>query len=116
MAGSHRLNGRGSPMKDDLSGGGSRYSRAIRESVWIYCPQLAWQLENVSSLVQGSRAVTVHAQPGTYDPTTSRLVKIHLADSSSWAELGNLKICFELVNKSQTAPLEFLRNPLIAFD
>ena len=25
-------------------------------------PQLAWQLKNVSSLVQGSRAVTVHAQ------------------------------------------------------
>ena len=79
-------------------------------------PQLAWPLKNVSSLVQGSRAVTVHAQPGTYNPTTSRLVKIHLADSSSWAELGSLKFCFELVNKSETAPFEFLGNPLIAFD
>ena len=86
----------------------------VQEEVLV--PQLAWQLKNVSSLVQGSRAVTVHAQPGTYDPLTSRLVKIHLADSSSWAELGSLKFCFELVNKSQTAPLEFLGNPLIAFD
>ena len=82
----------------------------------VFIPQLAWQMRNVSSLVQGSRAVTVHAQPGTYDPLTSRLVRIHLADSSSWAELGSLQFCFGLVNEAQTAPLEFLGNPLIAFD
>ena len=86
----------------------------VQEEVLI--PQLAWQLKNVSSLVQNSRAVTVHAQPGRYNPLTSRLVKIHLADSSSWAELGSLKLVFELKNNSMTAPLEFLGNPLIAFD
>ena len=58
----------------------------------------------------------MHAQPGRYNPLTSRLVKIHLADSSSWAELGSLKFCFDLKNNNLTAPLEFLGNPLIAFD
>ena len=45
----------------------------VAEEVLI--PQLAWQMKNTSSMVQGSRAVTVYSQPGTYDPLTSRLIK-----------------------------------------
>ena len=35
MLGSHRLNGCRSTMTDDQSGVGLRYSRAMRESVWV---------------------------------------------------------------------------------
>ena len=86
----------------------------VQEEVLI--PQLAWQLKNVSSMVESMEMATIHAQPGTYDPTTSRLVKIHLADSSRWAMLGSLKICFEIVNKSATKPLELICPPLGVFD
>ena len=69
----------------------------VQEEVRI--PQLAgYQLKDVSSMVEAAEMATIHAAPGVFNPETSRLVKIHLADSSRWANLGELKYCFDLVN------------------
>ncbi len=48
-------------------------------------PQLQWGLQNDASMIEASEDVVVYSQPGTFKPSTRRLVKIHLADSSRWA-------------------------------
>ena len=60
-------------------------------------PQLQWGLQNVASMIEASEDVVVYSQPGTFKPSTSRLVKIHLADRSRRAALQILKFCFEIV-------------------
>ena len=86
-------------------------SSPVQEEVLI--PQLAgYQLKDVSSMVESAEIATVHAAPGVFNPQTSRLVKIHLADSSRWANLGELKYCFDIVNLDQEHPLELLVPPL----
>ena len=85
-------------------------SSPVQEEVLI--PQLAgYQLKDVSSMVEASEMATIHAAPGVFNPETSRLVKIHAADSARWANLGELKLCYEIVNLDQTAPLELLILP-----
>ena len=86
----------------------------VQEEVLV--PQLAWRMKNISSMVQGSRMVQVHSQPGTYDPATSRLVKMHLAASNEWADLASLKLCFDIHNKDAANPLEFIVPPLGIFE
>ena len=86
----------------------------VQEEVLV--PQLAWGLKNVSTMVEAAEDVVVYSQPGTFKPSTSRLVKIHLADSSRWAALQTLKVCFEIKNESATLPLELICPPLGVFD
>ena len=82
-------------------------SSPVQEEVLI--PQLAgYQLKDVSSMVEASEMATIHAAPGVFNPQTSRLVKIHAADSARWANLGELKLCYEIVNLDQEHPLELL--------
>ena len=50
----------------------------VQEEVLV--PQLQWNLENVSTMVESSSDVLFYAQPGKYQPESSRLVKIHVAD------------------------------------
>ena len=78
----------------------------VQEEVLV--PQLAWGLKNVSSMVESAEDVVVYSQPGLFKPSTSRQIKIHLADSSRWAALQSLKFCFELVNDSPDYPLELI--------
>ena len=86
----------------------------VQEEVLV--PQLAWGLKNVSTMVESAEDVVVYSQPGTFKPSTSRLVKIHLADSSRWAALQTLKVCFEIKNESDSLPLELICPPLGVFD
>ena len=68
----------------------------------VLIPQLAgYQLKDVSSMVEASEMATIHAAPPVFNPETSRLVKIHLVDSSRWANLGELKYRFDIVNLDQ---------------
>ena len=71
-------------------------SSPVQEQILI--PQFAgYQLKDVSTMVEASEMATIHAAPGVFNPESSRLVKIHLADSSRWANLGELKLCFDIV-------------------
>ena len=84
---------------------GLRYDPPPSERLGILCPQLAgYQLKDVSSMVEAAEMATVHAAPGVFNPQTSRLVKIHLADSSRWANLGELRTCY----KRQTKHMHFI--------
>ena len=89
-------------------------SSPVQEEVLIL--QLAgYQLKDVSSMVEASEMAPIHAAPGVFNPQTSRLCKIHLADSSRWANLGELKVCFDIVNLDQQHPLELLVPALVFF-
>ena len=72
-------------------------SSPVQEEVLI--PQLAgYQLKDVSSMVEASEMATIHAAPVVFNPETSRLCKVHLADSSKLANLGELKLCMVIVS------------------
>ena len=86
----------------------------VQEEVLV--PQLAWGLKNISTMVESSEDVVVYSQPGPFKPSTSRLVKIHLADSSRWAALQTLKVCFEISNDDDTNALELICPPLGVFN
>ena len=77
-------------------------------------PGLQYGLQQMSSMITSRREVVVHAQPGTYEPATSRLVRIHVADGSSWWQMATTKLVFEIVNPIDE-PLELLVPPLGAF-
>ena len=78
-------------------------------------PGLQYGLQQMSSMITSRREVVVHAQPGRYDPATSRLVRIHVADGSSWWQMATTKLVFEIVNPND-APLELLVPPLGLFE
>ena len=77
---------------------------------------LQYGLQNQASMITGRREVQVSAQPGFYDPASSRLIRIHVADGSSWWQLGTTKLVFELHNTSTEKPLELIVPPLGLFD
>ena len=47
---------------------------------------------------------------GVYSPGTSRLIRFMIADGSSWAQLGTLKLAMDIHNPG-AHPLEFLVPP-----
>ena len=59
--------------------------------------------------------MTIYSQPGVYNPSSSRLVRWHIASSSDWAMLGTAKICCELVNDDPANSLELITGPLGLF-
>ena len=66
----------------------------IQEEVLV--PNLAWGLKNVASMVESTEQAVVHAtNSGTFRPENTRLVRIILADSSRWADLSSLFVCFD---------------------
>ncbi len=83
----------------------------VQEEVLI--PNLSWGLKNVASMVERCEQAVVHAtNSGTFRPENTRLVRIILADSSRWADLSSLYVCFELKNESATLPLELICKPI----
>ena len=58
--------------------GGGAASGAQSE---VLVPGLAWGMRNVASMITNRREVTVFAQPGEYQPESSRLIRLHIADS-----------------------------------
>ncbi len=69
----------------------------IQEEVLV--PSLAWGLKNVVSMVESTEQAVVHVtNSGTFRQENTRLVRIMLADSSRWADLSSLFVCFELCN------------------
>ena len=54
----------------------------------VLIPALQYGLQNQASMITSRREVQVSAQPGFYDPTTSRLIRLHVADGSSWWQMG----------------------------
>ena len=77
---------------------------------------LQFGLQNQASMITSRREVQVSAQPGFYDPSSSRLIRIHIADGSSWWQMGTTKLVFELHNTSTTHALELIVPPLGLFD
>ena len=82
----------------------------------VLVPALQYGLQNQASMLTGRREVQVSAQPGFYDPASSRLIRIHVADGSSWWQMGTTKLVFELHNTSPDSPLELIVPPLGLFD
>ena len=78
-------------------------------------PGLQYGLQQMSSMITSRREVVVHAQPGTYDSLTSRLIRSHVADGSSWWQMATTKLVFDIVNTSDH-PLELLVPPLGLFE
>ena len=81
----------------------------------VLVPGLQYGLQNMSSMITSRREVVTHGQPGVYDPTTSRLVRIHVADGASWWQMATTKLVFEIVNDSGD-PLELIVPPLGLFE
>ena len=82
----------------------------------VLVPGLQYGLQNQASMLTGRREVQVSAHSGFYDPASSRLIRIHVADGSSWWQMGTTKLVFELHNTSTTEPLELIVPPLGLFD
>ena len=82
----------------------------------VLIPALQYGLQNQASMLTGRREVQVSAQPGFYDPASSRLIHIHVADGSSWWHMGTTKLVFELHNTSPDSHLELIVPPLSLFD
>ena len=81
----------------------------------VLVPGLQYGLQNMSSMITSRREVVTHGQPGVYDPTTSRLVRIHVADGASWWQMATTKLVFEIV-KDTGDPLELIVPPLGLFE
>ena len=77
---------------------------------------LQYGLQNQASMITSRREVQVSAQPGFYDPASSRLIRIHVGDGSSWWQMGTTKLVFELHNIDTVNPLELIVPPLGPFD
>ena len=88
--------------------GGGAASGAQEE---VLVPGLAWGMRNVASMIANRREVTVFAQPGEYLPETSRLIRLHIADSQGWMLLGSARVVMQVHNTHPTAPLEFIVPP-----
>ena len=82
----------------------------------VLVPALQYGLQNQASMLTGRLEVQVSAQPGFYDPASSRLIRIHVADGSSWWQMGTTNLVFELHNIPTTEPLELIVPPLGLFD
>ena len=78
-------------------------------------PGLQYGLQQMSSMITSRREVVVHAQPGTYEPATSRLIRIHVADGSLWWQMATTKLVFDIVNPGAQL-LELLVPPLGLFE
>ena len=61
----------------------------------VLVPGLQYGLQNQASMLTGRREVQIASQPGFYDPASSRLIRIHVADGSSWWQMGTTKLVFE---------------------
>ena len=92
--------------------GGGAASGAMEE---VLVPGLAWGMRNVASMITNRREVTVFAQPGEYMPETSRLIRLHIADSQGWMLLGSARVVMQIHNTHPTAPLEFIVPPAGTF-
>ena len=82
----------------------------------VLVPGLQYGLQNQASMLTGRREVQVAASPGIYTPGSSRLIRIHVADGSSWWQMGTTKLVFEIHNTDENSPLELLVPPLGVFD
>ena len=82
----------------------------------VLVPALQYGLQNQAPMLTGRREVQVSAQPGVYNPASSRLIRIHVADGSSWWQMGTTKLVFELHNTSPDSHLELIVPPLGLFD
>ena len=82
----------------------------------VLVPGLQYGLQNQASMLTGRREVPGAAAPGIYTPASSRLIRIHVADGSSWWQMGTTKLVFEIHNTDENSPLELLVPPLGVFD